>query len=172
MAPIVAALIGVVLPVLVSVVLIVMGASTPGEFLVVRISIALAALDVFVVTIWILYRHADAYWHFALGAAILAFLAIAIPKIFNWVDDKESIAWPPNSKRTARKSTRRKPFNNLDIEPQMSAPRKELNPEPGPMPLPPLPLSDDDKAEFGISDPWNGDELDADYGYPTDDADY
>ena len=75
-----------------------MGASTPGEFLVVRISIALAALDVFVVTIWILYRHADAYWHFALGAAILAFLAIAIPKIFNWVDDKESIALRPSPK--------------------------------------------------------------------------
>jgi hypothetical protein len=85
---------GVILPTLITVVLITVGASTPGEFVVVRICAAIAAVDVFGLTIWLLYQHGAGPWgwHYIVGAAILAFLAIAIPQIFQWIDFRQDAA--------------------------------------------------------------------------------
>jgi hypothetical protein len=85
---------GVVLPTLITVALIVMGASTPGEFLVVRGCIALAAADVFCLTIWWLYRHGPGTpsWQHLAGAAVIALLIVTLPLLFRWVDQKELIA--------------------------------------------------------------------------------
>jgi hypothetical protein len=92
MAKIAGILISAVLPILVSVALIVMGASTPGEFLVVRGCVVISGVVIFVLTVWGLTNHADSVWHFVLGAAVVASLAVGMPIIFRWIDQKELIA--------------------------------------------------------------------------------
>lgn len=103
MGPIAAFLASVVLPTLVTVALIVMGASTPGEFFIVRASIALAGFDLFGLTIWVLYKHGGSFWHFVIGAAILSFLGVGLPIVFQWVDERERMAALKTAKPKKRK---------------------------------------------------------------------
>lgn len=67
MGPIVTILVGVLAPAGLAVGLIAMGASTPNEFMVARIGFTVAAIDLGGLTIWALYKHANSYWHYALG---------------------------------------------------------------------------------------------------------
>jgi hypothetical protein len=82
---------GVLLPILVAVVLMVGGATSPGEFMVVRVCIAIAAAVVFSLAVWLVYREAYAFWHYALAAFVVTALLFGVPRLYEWVDSKENV---------------------------------------------------------------------------------
>jgi hypothetical protein len=93
MGPIAGFFAGAILPTLIGVV-VSLNASTPGEFLTLRICAGFAGASIFFLTIYLLIKQDSGpwYWHYICGALVLASLALALPEIYSWIDNKQAVA--------------------------------------------------------------------------------
>jgi len=81
---------GVAFPLLVGVALaLAMGSGGTIEFLIAKVASVAAALDIFGLTTWWLYRSNFSFEKTVLGAVIGIFLIIALPQVLRWIDSKE-----------------------------------------------------------------------------------
>jgi hypothetical protein len=85
-------LLGVLFPIFVTVGSLAMGASTPIEFWAARLGFIFAAIDLGSLTVWWLYKHGHAPWQYVIGVGVFAFIVVALPSLFRWVDQKEVAA--------------------------------------------------------------------------------
>jgi hypothetical protein len=86
-------LLGVAFPLLVGIALaLALGSGSATEFLIARIAFIAAALDVFGLTTWWLYKSGFSFGTTTTGAVIGVCLVLALPAVLRWVDSKETAA--------------------------------------------------------------------------------
>jgi hypothetical protein len=86
-------LLGVAFPLLVGIALaLALGSGGATEFLIAKIAFIAAALDVFGLTTWWLYKSGFTFGTTTIGVVIGICLVLALPEVLRWVDSKEIAA--------------------------------------------------------------------------------
>jgi hypothetical protein len=83
-------LLGVAFPVLIGLALaLAMGSGGAAEFWIARVASIAAAVDLFGLMTWWLYKSHFSVWNYAIGSAIAVCIVVILPEVMKWIDGKE-----------------------------------------------------------------------------------